>query len=64
MVEFNKNGPKIVPEEADRTPPENVEEDVVSMTECTGLIAAMPKNKSEKEAYEDIYDINDDSGKS
>ena len=33
------------------------EENVVSMTECTGLIAALPEDKGEEEAYKDIYNL-------
>ena len=34
-----------------------LKEDVVSMTECTGLMPTPPKNSAEEKALKDIYDI-------
>ena len=35
----------------------DIEEDVQSATECTGLIPNMPKDEFETLGYSDIYDI-------
>lgn len=35
----------------------NIMDNVVSSSDCTGLIQALPKEKDEIEAYSDIYEI-------
>jgi len=33
------------------------EKSVVSATECTGMIQALPESQEEKDAYSDIYNL-------